>query len=258
MKNKKSHYIYLYKEVILLLYTPIIDLYSEDELRNIVNDSYSMAEVVRKLHYKTVNGRNVNTVRKRLDEYNISTDHFKYVKGIERTFDNVFCENSTATQNTLRRWFKKISNDSVCEICGHNKIWNGKELTMTLDHINGNNHDNRIENLRWICPNCGSQLDTFAGRNRTTDNINRLKKDILSNKKKRKVSKKICPVCNKNEIYSNSKMCLECRKKERRKNIPPKEELEKLIIKIPFTKIGKMYNVSDNAVRKWCKSYNLL
>ena len=60
-----------------------------------------------------------------------------------------------------------------------------------------------------------------------------------------------------NEISKNSKMCWDCRCKERRKNIPPKEELEKLIYTTSFVKIGKKYNVSDNSVRKWCKGYGL-
>ena len=52
-------------------------------------------------------------------------------------------------------------------------------------------------------------------------------------------------------------MCQECRSKERVKNIPEKEELEKLIFNIPFTEIGRKFGVSDNAVRKWCKKYQL-
>ena len=54
-----------------------------------------------------------------------------------------------------------------------------------------------------------------------------------------------------------SKMCMECRTRERRKNIPSKEEIENLINKKPFTQIGKMYGVSDNAVRKWCIIYGI-
>ena len=143
-----------------------------------------------------------------------------------------------------------MSDDSVCEICKQAKIWNNKELVMTLDHINGDNHDNRIENLRWICPNCASQLSTFAGRN------NKIHNGYIP-VQVRKYKKKICPVCNINEISVSSKMCIDCFSKERRKNIPEKDILEKLIKEKSFVQIGKMYGVSDNAVRKWCKSYGL-
>lgn len=67
----------------------------------------------------------------------------------------------------------------------------------------------------------------------------------------------ICPICNKNEKEYSAKMCMECYRKQQSKNIPLKETLKDLILIYPFTKIGEMYNVSDNAVRKWCKKYNL-
>ena len=79
--------------------------------------------------------------------------------------NNVFCIESTASQATVRRWYLKISDNSYCEICKCKNTWNDKPLTMILDHKNGDNHDNRIGNLRWICPNCDSQLPTYAGRN---------------------------------------------------------------------------------------------
>lgn len=69
--------------------------------------------------------------------------------------------------------------------------------------------------------------------------------------------KDLCPVCKSNDKYIKSKMCTECAKKEKAKNIPPKEELEHLIYKLPFTEIGKRYGVTDNSVRKWCKKYDL-
>lgn len=67
----------------------------------------------------------------------------------------------------------------------------------------------------------------------------------------------ICPICNKNKISPKAKICAECYSKNRASNIPPKEELEPLIYKYSFVQIGKMYGVSDNGVRKWCKKYNL-
>ena len=149
----------------------LVDCFSKEELEKIVLSSYSMKEVIGKLGYKTENGSNSNTIKKRLDRYNISTNHFTFQKPTQRVFENVFCNNSTVTQKVLRTWYKKISDDSRCAICGHEKQWNDKPLTMILDHINGNNQDNRLENLRWICPNCGSQLNTFAGRNSNIHNV---------------------------------------------------------------------------------------
>ncbi|AZU97282.1 HNH endonuclease [Streptomyces phage Phredrick] len=56
--------------------------------------------------------------------------------------------------------------EEVCIMCGNDGTWQGKKLVLQLDHINGNPGDNRIENLRWLCPNCHSQTPTFTNRKR--------------------------------------------------------------------------------------------
>lgn len=126
----------------------LIDNYTKEELQIIVDSSLSMKEVIKKLGYKTCNGSNAKTIKMRLKKYNISTEHFSIGHKEIRTSSNVFCINSTASQATLRKWYKLISDDSTCQICGQGKEWNGKLLTMTLDHIDGDNHNNIISNLR--------------------------------------------------------------------------------------------------------------
>lgn len=126
-----------------------------------------MRELCRRIGYIS-NGDNNKTVRQRLDKYNISIEHFtgRAKETIKRTPENVFIQNSTATQAVLRRMYKKGNySEYKCAICGQGPIWNGQPLALTLDHINGDHHDDRLENLRWICPNCDRQLDTFAGKN---------------------------------------------------------------------------------------------
>ena len=93
------------------------------------------------------------------------TDYHKNLR-----FDNedVFVENSTYARHRLK---KRIYDDDLldttkCACCGQPPYWNGKELIFILDHINGINNDNRIENLRLICSNCDSQLPTYKSRNR--------------------------------------------------------------------------------------------
>ncbi|MGB2240169.1 MAG: HNH endonuclease [Pseudomonadales bacterium] len=53
-----------------------------------------------------------------------------------------------------------------CSSCGIGDEWNGKPITLQLDHINGVNNDHRLDNLRMLCPNCHSQTDTWCGRNK--------------------------------------------------------------------------------------------
>ena len=67
----------------------------------------------------------------------------------------------------LKRHILKEQNN-CCEICENKNEWNGKPIVLILDHINGDASNNRRENLRLICPNCDSQLDTFKSKNRNS------------------------------------------------------------------------------------------
>lgn len=70
--------------------------------------------------------------------------------------------------------------------------------------------------------------------------------------------KRTCPICGKAHIGKNSKMCIDCRNKEKAKNIPEKDKNYRIVKKgFPYTQIGKLYGVSDNAVREWCKKYGI-
>ena len=71
------------------------------------------------------------------------------------------------------------------------------------------------------------------------------------------VRRNVCPICGTNFKNCSAKMCASCYLKDRRTHIPPKETLTDLILNSPMLRIGEMYGVSDNAVRKWFKKYNL-
>lgn len=82
------------------------------------------------------------------------------------TSDRVYCIQSDFPRGYLN---KRLRKDNLmpysCGICGNTGIWNNKPLTLQVDHINGMPNDNRIENLRWLCPNCHAQTSTWAGKN---------------------------------------------------------------------------------------------
>ncbi|MGA4542961.1 HNH endonuclease signature motif containing protein [Uniformispora flossi] len=69
----------------------------------------------------------------------------------------------------LRRALSDIGRPYHCTICGVGEAWNGRPLILEVDHISGDWRDNRAENLRYLCPNCHSQTDSFCGRNRAAN-----------------------------------------------------------------------------------------
>lgn len=225
----------------------LIDNYSQEELKNIIKFSYSYSEVLKKLGYSTTGGKNSAILKKRIQEYNIDISHFRFGTPTTRTEENIFIENSTAAQKVLRNWYKKGNyTEYKCSICGQEPIWNGQDLTLILDHINGCNNDDRLENLRWVCPNCNQQLETTGFKKMRVKNSQEIKKYYCKN-------------CG-NELATNSKtgLCFQCSNVSKRVcDRPNREELKKLIRALPFTQIAKKFGVTDNAVRKWCISYGL-
>ena len=224
----------------------LVDNFTKEELEQIVKESHSYRDVIKKVGYTTVSGGNTKTVRSRIEKYGIDTSHFSNNGAMIRTEENVFCKDSTAAQKVLRDWFRKGEYVPYqCDCCGISE-WQGKKLVLQLDHINGDNHDNRLENLRWLCPNCHSQTDTFCGKQL---------------KKEQKIkNKNYCIDCGK-EITSAATRCPECAKIASRSiERPSKEELYQFLIehKGNFTAAGRNYGTSDNNVRKWCKQYGLL
>jgi Zn finger protein HypA/HybF involved in hydrogenase expression len=89
--------------------------------------------------------------------------------GPKRPNEEVFVENSTYARHRLKeRIVKEVMLPYICYECDLADEWNGQTLVLHIDHINGANTDHRIENLRFLCPNCHSQTDTFAGKKNAT------------------------------------------------------------------------------------------
>jgi len=222
----------------------LVDNYSKEELERIVKNSKSFREISQKIGYSSYSSASAKIIKNRLEKNNISYEHFSRANPKKRNPENVFIKDN-CEQTTLRKYYL-LGNytEYKCSICGQKPFWNGKELKMVLDHISGDRKDNTLENLRWVCPNCNIQLDTFGSKN-----IKKLEKQEIKN---------YCIDC-RIEINKDSTRCHKCYDITRRivEQRPERDELKKLIRKEPFTKIGKQFNVSDNAIRKWCKSYNL-
>jgi Zn finger protein HypA/HybF involved in hydrogenase expression len=219
------------------------------ELQFLLDNSSSIAEVIEKIGLNPYNG-NHKTLNQRIKEECFDLSKLKDNRtiknkqvGIKNRYplNNILTENSIYNRSQLKR---RLVEDNLleykCSSCGIIDMWNNKPLSLQLDHINGINNDNRLNNLRFLCPNCHSQTETYCGKHR---------KKVYN-----------CLDCGK-EIKKDSERCNKCssilNNKNQRKFEVSKEKLIELINQYPMTKIGKMFNVSDNSIRKRCKTLGI-
>jgi Zn finger protein HypA/HybF involved in hydrogenase expression len=146
----------------------------DNEFEIMVKTSNSISEVLTKVGYKNKSGNMHNYIKDRIMHQGLSTKHMtKLNKKINRNattktpIEEILIENSEYTNRT--RLKKRLISEKIleykCLSCENTGKWLCEELTLQLDHINGINDDNRLENLRFLCPNCHSQTKTFSGKN---------------------------------------------------------------------------------------------
>jgi hypothetical protein len=142
------------------------DFYKSIEFDNIVSRSKNLVDICRNLNLGLTGG-NRNTIKKWIKIKNLDTSHF-FIERKNKIKDKIdfFVENSTVDRRTIKdRLYRENLKERKCEICGQDEYWMGKKMSLILDHINGVNDDNRINNLRILCPNCNATLDTNGGKN---------------------------------------------------------------------------------------------
>lgn len=141
---------------------------SDSEFIKIVNDSNSFNGILKKFGMSHGRGQQ-EILKKRCNELNLDVSRFnKNGGGIIKRIDssNIFVKNSpyTSSYHTSKRIQKEKLIEYKCAICGNIGIWNDKKLSLQLDHINGDRKDNRLENLRFLCPNCHTQTETYCSK----------------------------------------------------------------------------------------------
>jgi 5-methylcytosine-specific restriction endonuclease McrA len=147
---------------------------SDEEFISLVSNNYTYSDILRALNLTTSGESSRTALKKRMQELSCDISHFNSSKtklSKKRTsslsLQDILVENSTYANRT-RLKAKLLATNSLsycCSICGISE-WCNTYISLQLDHINGINNDNRLENLRLLCPNCHSQTDTFSGKNK--------------------------------------------------------------------------------------------
>ena len=251
---------------------------TKEEYEEAAKKSLSIAQMCRELGIKPIGG-NYRVIHNKIKEYNLDISHFtgkawnqgKRYRQINKAkpLDDILKENSFYNSYKLKkRLLESGLKEYICESC-KNTEWLGKPINLELHHINGDHNDNRLENLQLLCPNCHSYTETYRSKNKIRykenekENIIFLNEEELENKTKKtfiEKPKRYCLKCGKELNNKQKKFCsYECAFKyiSKRPNI---EELIKVLKenKNNFTAIGRIYNVSDNTIRKWCRYYKLI
>lgn len=182
---------------------------TDQEFIDLVKSSLNTSEVLFKLGYTTAgNSWGYAQIKKRMQELNLTGKDFRRKSVLielneqnQVNSEDLFCENSKHARSVLRRTV--ITEKLIpykCAICGITE-WQGKNLSLELDHINGINNDNRLENLRFLCPNCHSQTITYGSKNQKVKEIDyeitqELKDQVISKYLELKNQKKVSELLN--------------------------------------------------------------
>lgn len=154
-------------------YRPRVKDWTKEELQDAISKSSSISEIILRLTgRKKQNSGQWRRVLKLIEKHGLDLSglpktHHERVKigtrkNRKRQPDEViFANGSVISNEQLRRRYAMRVSATQCAVCGL-RDWMGEDIEFQLDHHNGNRFDNRLENLRWLCPNCHSQTSTFC------------------------------------------------------------------------------------------------
>ena len=146
---------------------------SKEEFEDAAKKSFSIAEMCRHLGIKPCGG-NYKLIHNAISEHNLDTSHFrgqgwniglKFVPSEAVPINQILVKDSCYQSYKLKnRLIKEGLKQHICESCGLT-LWQEKLIPLELHHINGNNKDNRLENILLLCPNCHALTDSYRGKN---------------------------------------------------------------------------------------------
>jgi hypothetical protein len=228
--------------------------YTEDAAREAIAASRSWSEALRRLGMRSAGG-NWLTLRKWAGLWGIPHDHFdprhsQRLQLAARTSrplaDHLVAGSRYSRASLKRRLFQEGLKRRECELCGLGEEWNGRPMGLILDHVNGVADDNRLENLRIVCPNCAATLDTHCGRNKP-----RVCAGCAQAFRPRSRTQRYCS----HRCWTSSEAHHAVQLRHRRVPRPSYEQLLADLRELSYVAVGRKYGVSDNAVRKWLRRY---
>ncbi|MFD0225223.1 HNH endonuclease signature motif containing protein [Streptomyces hirsutus] len=147
--------------------------WTRDVLQEAVSASTNMCEVLRHLGLEVVGGHHTH-ISRRIKAYGLDISHFRMPtrRGKPwrpRTPENLLVEQPPAQARRIPsdriKWaMTALGVPEQCTLCGTGSVWRGRSLPLEVDHVDGDWRNNRIENLRFLCPNCHSTTDNYRGR----------------------------------------------------------------------------------------------
>ena len=169
-----------------------------------------------------------------------------------RPLSEVLVVGSTMNRGALKaRLYDADLKRPVCELCGQGEVWQGRPLGLILDHVNGRRDDNRLANLRIVCPNCNATLDTHCGRAARLRPLQVPCERCGTLYRPKHSRQRFCS----RACGQRAERPYRARLDERRVDRPPHEQLLAEVRELGWVGTGRKYGVSDNAIRKWVRAY---
>lgn len=145
--------------------------HTDEQIKQFLSESFTLWEYCQKLGYSNKSNQTYRTVKNDLERRGISLEDYPVIArrlGTTKKKSNqeVFQEGVYFDTRATKKRLLGLGVQEICSECGTTSNWNGKPLSLQVDHINGVNNDNRLENLRLLCPNCHSQTETWGFKKR--------------------------------------------------------------------------------------------